>query len=267
MNLITILIPTYHRPDALAVLLTSLFFQTEQEYEIIISDQSKDNCNEESTSLQAVINLHRSRGTSVTILKNLPTRGLAHQRQFLLDHANNEYCLYLDDDLILESYVIKNLKDVLIKEQCGFTGNAVIGLSYLNDERPYEQAMELWEEKVSPETIEPGTKEWLRYQLHNAANILHVQRHEKFHSESPKPYKIAWVGGCVMYDTRKLRDVGGFSFWKDLPVHHCGEDVLAQLRVMKKHGGCGVFPSGVYHQELETTIPDRRINAPEYLKI
>ncbi|GAL85948.1 hypothetical protein MYP_3177 [Sporocytophaga myxococcoides] len=267
MNLITILIPTYHRPEALAVLLTSLYFQTEKGYKIIISDQSKDNCNENSVSLQTVINLHRSRGTFVTILKNLPTRGLAHQRQFLLDQTESKYCLYLDDDLILESFVIKNLKDVLMKEQCGFTGNAVIGLSYLNDERSHEQAMELWEEKVKPETVEPGTKEWLRYRLHNAANILHVQRHKRFHSEFPVPYKIAWVGGCVMYDTEKLRDVGGFSFWRDLPVNHCGEDVLAQLRVMKKYGGCGVIPSGAYHQELETTVHDRGINAPEYLKI
>lgn len=70
-----------------------------------------------------------------------------------------------------------------------------------------------------------------------------------------------------MYDTEKLRAVGGFSFWKDLPVNHSGEDVLAQLRVMKRYGGCGVIPSGVYHQELETTVPDRRVNAPEYLKI
>jgi glycosyltransferase involved in cell wall biosynthesis len=267
MSLITILIPTYHRPEALSILLTSLYFQTEKEFKIIISDQSEDNCNENSTSLQTVINLHRTRGTSVTILKNLPTRGLAHQRQFLLDHADSKYCLYLDDDLILESFVIKNLKDVLIKEQCGFTGNAVIGLSFLNDERPDEQVLELWEEKVIPETIEPGTEEWQRYKLHNAANIFHLQRHKRFHPESPVSYKIAWVGGCVMYDTEKLRAVGGFSFWKDLPVKHCGEDVLAQLRVMKKYGGCGVVPSGVYHQELETTVPDRRVNAPEYLII
>jgi hypothetical protein len=70
-----------------------------------------------------------------------------------------------------------------------------------------------------------------------------------------------------MYNTEKLRYVGGFSFWKDLPEQHCGEDVLAQLRVMKKYGGCGIIPSGVYHQELETTVPDRKVNAPEFLEI
>ena len=80
-------------------------------------------------------------------------------------------------------------------------------------------------------------------------------------------YKIAWAGGCVMYDTEKLKAVGGFDFWKELPHDHCGEDVLAQLRVMKKYGGCGIIPSGVYHQELETTVHDRTVNAPECLAI
>jgi len=45
---------------------------------------------------------------------------------------------------------------------------------------------------------------------------------EKYHASvaDPKAYKVAWVGGCVMYDTAKLRDCGGFSFWKELPENH-----------------------------------------------
>ena len=26
-------------------------------------------------------------------------------------------------------------------------------------------------------------------------------------------YRVAWVGGCVLYDTAKLREAGGFEFW------------------------------------------------------
>ncbi|MBW4464558.1 MAG: hypothetical protein KME07_03835 [Pegethrix bostrychoides GSE-TBD4-15B] len=76
---------------------------------------------------------------------------------------------------------------------------------------------------------------------------------------------MAWVAGCVLYNTAKLRDVGGFEFWRELPTHHCGEDVLAQLRVMAKYGGCGILPAGVYHQELPTTLPDRSQDAPQLL--
>jgi hypothetical protein len=36
---------------------------------------------------------------------------------------------------------------------------------------------------------------------------------------------------------------------------------------MKRFGGCGILPSGAYHQEVETSIKDRNINAPEFLKI
>jgi hypothetical protein len=75
-------------------------------------------------------------------------------------------------------------------------------------------------------------------------------------------YRVAWVGGCVLFDTEKLRAAGGFDFWCDLPVEHCGEDVLVQLRVMQRFGGCGMIPSGAYHLELPTTVGVRDINAP-----
>ena len=84
---------------------------------------------------------------------------------------------------------------------------------------------------------------------------------------APVVYKVAWVGGCVLYDVAKLRDAGGFSFWTELPEQHCGEDVLAQLRVMERYGGCGVLPSGAYHQQLPTTVEDRTYDAPRLLRV
>jgi hypothetical protein len=70
----------------------------------------------------------------------------------------------------------------------------------------------------------------------------------------------------VLYDAAALRDVGGFSFWRELPPAHVGEDVLAQLRVIARHG-CGITPSGAYHQELATTVHDRRIDAARLLPV
>lgn len=81
----------------------------------------------------------------------------------------------------------------------------------------------------------------------------------------PRLYKLAWAGGCVLYDTAKLRRAGGFEFWRELPGEHCGEDVLAQLRLMARDGGCGLLPSGAYHQELPTTVPQREVDAPRVL--
>jgi glycosyltransferase involved in cell wall biosynthesis len=267
MKRTTILIPTYNRPAALAVTLTSLCYQTDADFEVVISDQSSDLDIEKDASVQAVIHLLRVRGHRVRVFRNLPARGIAQQRQFLLEQCDTPYCLYLDDDLILEPYVLGNLRRVLQQEGIGFTANAVIGLSYRDDHRPHQQHIEFWDGPVQLEVVRPRSPEWHRYPLHNAANLWHVQQRYGITPDAPRTYKVAWAGGCVFYDTAKLREVGGFSFWEALPASHCGEDVLVQLRMMKKYGGCGVLPSGVYHQELKTTVPDREINAPEYLEI
>ena len=74
------------------------------------------------------------------------------------------------------------------------------------------------------------------------------------------------IGGCVLFDSEKLRAAGGFDFWRQLPCEHCGEDVLAQLRVMARYGGCGIIPSGAYHMELPTTITGREVDAPRVLR-
>jgi GT2 family glycosyltransferase len=264
---VNILIPNYKRLKALAVTLTSLYYQTENDFDIVIADQSPDDMIENDNTIRTIQRMFENRGSKLIILKNLPRQGMAQQRNFLLQHSNAAYSLFLDNDVILEPYVVRNMKQTIEKIKCGFVGCAVIGLSYRNDVRPHEQQIEFWNKEVQPEEVLPNTEAWKRYKLHNAANIYHVQQKFNAAADAPMLYKIAWTGGCVMYDTAKLKEAGGFDFWKELPHNHCGEDVLAQLRVMKKYGGCGIIPSGVYHQELETTVHDRTVNAPECLAI
>ncbi len=79
-------------------------------------------------------------------------------------------------------------------------------------------------------------------------------------------YKVAWVGGAnVLFDRAKLLEVGGFSFWRDLPPEHSGEEVLVELLLLHAHGGCGILPCGTYHLCLPTNVPDRRRDAVELL--
>ena len=108
----------------------------------------------------------------------------------------------------------------------------------------------------------PRSTAWDRHRLHNAANVYHVQRDLGLTPEDGRTYRVAWVGGCVLYDRNKLEGVGGFSFWNRLPPNHAGEEIVVQLQLMSRFGGCGVLPSGVYHQELPTTVPDRTYDAP-----
>lgn len=261
-----IVIPTFERPASLAVTLTSLASQTFRDFRLVISDQSESYNVFETGEVQAALNVLQVHGHMLDQHRHLPRRGIAEHRKFLLDQVQAPYVLFLDDDLILEPWVIELMMDSLQSEGCGFAGSAVIGLSYLDDVRPEEQAVKFWEGPVEPEAIHPDTPEWERYRLHNAANLYHVQQYLGIGPENPRHYKIAWVGGCVLYDVEKLKAVGGFSFWREVPAEACGEDVLVQRRVMRRYGGFGLMPSGVYHQELPTTLPDRRFNAPRVLQ-
>ncbi|MFB3902740.1 MAG: glycosyltransferase family 2 protein [Acidobacteriota bacterium] len=267
MASVDVLIPTYNRPMALAVTLTGLLSQTFSDFRVIVSDQSEKAAPWEHKEIQAIVRVLEAHGQDVVLLRHLPRRGMAEQREFLLGHVNAQYSLFLDDDLIVEPYVIENMVRAIEEEGCGFVGCAVIGLSYLNDIRPGEQYIEFWEGAVHPERVRPGTGKWQRYRLHNAANLYHVQEQLGVSATDRRKYRVAWTGGCVLYDTTKLRETGGFGFWRQLPAEHCGEDVFAQVRVMERYGGCGIIPSGVYHQELPTTVPDRRVNAPDVLKL
>jgi GT2 family glycosyltransferase len=263
--LVDVLIPTFNRPTALAVTLTSLLSQGFSDFRLVLSDQSTGEAPWLQREMQAILRVFQARGHAVELHRHLPARGMAEHREFLLSQVAAPYALFLDDDLILEPYVIEVLITAIKKEKCGLVGCAVIGLSHLHDVRPQEQEIELWEGPVIPEKVRPGTPQWERHRLHNAANLLHVQQKLGADARNPVKYRIAWSGGCVLYDTAKLRDTGGFGFWRDLPATHCGEDVYAQLLVMERYGGCGVLPSGVYHQELPTTVPDREVNAPDVL--
>ncbi|BAU48279.1 glycosyl transferase [Sulfurifustis variabilis] len=264
---VDVLIPTCNRPAALAVTLTSLCAQAFRGFRVVISDQTVHGDSVRAGEVQATLRVLRAHGHTVETHRHLPPRGLAEHRHFLLDRVQAPFALFLDDDLILEPGVIGTLLQALTAEQCGFVGQAVIGLSHADDVRPHEQHVEFWEGRVRPEAVPPDSPAWRRHRLHNAANLYHVQRRLALPAGAWRTYRVAWIGGCVMYDTGKLRACGGFGFWRDLPVAHCGEDVLAQLRVMARYGGCGILPSGVYHQEVPTTVPDRRVDAPRALGI
>ena len=264
---VDVLVPTRNRPTALAATLATLIGQSWRGFDLVVADQSDGQAGYASDEAASIVRVLQARGHEVRLLRNLPRRGLAHQRQFLLDQARAPMALFLDDDVLLEPDLIERLVQALRRGRCGFVGSAVIGLSYRDDVRPHQQAIEFWDDAVLPERVTPGTAAWQRHLLHNAANLWHVQRAHLAAGGAPRLYKLAWVGGCVLYDTRKLRDAGGFGFWSELPVEHCGEDVLAQLRVMARDGGCGLLPSGAYHQELPTTVPCRDVDAPKVLDL
>jgi glycosyltransferase involved in cell wall biosynthesis len=262
---VDILIPTRSRPGALASTLVSLAGQGIDNLRIVISDQSDGAGTIAQPEVLAAMRMLIALGHRVAASHHLPRRGMAEHRAFLLSKASAPYCLFVDDDVLLEPDLVTRLLAAIVEQQCGFVGSALHGLSHAGDVRPHQQAIEFWDTMVKPELVTPDSPAWERHHLHSAANLYHVQARLGLTRATTRYYRVAWIGGCVLFDTAKLRAAGGFDFWPDLPPEHCGEDVLAQLQVMARFGGCGIIPSGAYHMELPTTITARASNAPHLL--
>lgn len=264
MTLVNVLIPTYRRRTGLAVVLTSLLSQTFTDFDVIISDQTEEeDASLESIEIQTLVRALRWHGHRVTLHRHLPRRGMAEQRNFLLEQSHAPYVHYLDDDVLLDPPVIERMLGALQAEACGFVGCAATGLGYIDDVRPHQQQIELWTGPVKPEPFEPEAIPWERHLVNNAANPLHLEQ-RLVEGDGIVRYKVAWVGGAnILYDRVKLLDVGGFSWWQRLPPEHAGEEVVVQFLLIRKYGGCGILPSGTYHLGLPTTVEDRVHNATE----
>lgn len=251
MAAVDILLPTYNRLASFILTLSGVAIQTFTDMRVIVSDQSDKPIQDEPV-VQALRRVIQARGGVVEWHARAPRHGIAEQRAFLLEQASAPAVLYLDDDVLMESWVVERLVAVLQSQGCGFVGAFPSGLSYRDDVRPHQQIVEFWDGPVRPEAVEPGTPAWERWQLHRATIQFHVA--QRLPPGESRLYKVAWVASCVLYDRAKLLDVGGFSFWSRLPRYHSGEEVLVQNLLMRRWGGCGIMPSVTYHAEVPSTV-------------
>jgi len=263
---IDILIPSV-RTAELAVTLAGLAAQDDPPFRVIISDQSDEGV-VTAPPVMAMLRILHAQGRGIAVHRHLPRRGLAEQRQFLIESSTAERLLCLDDDVWLEPGALARLDTALTELRCGFVGYAVQGLSYLDDPRPGERAgFEPWGGGgIAPERIRPGSPPFDRWRLHNAANMTHEAAERRLADDDRLAYRVAWIGGCVLYERASLLAVGGYDFWPELPAEHAGEDVAAQWRVMARDGGAGILPSGAVHLEAPTTIVDRHVNAIDLIE-
>lgn len=249
--MIDILLPTYNRLSSLIMTLTGLTAQTHRDLRVVIADQSQQSVGEEAV-VQALFRVIEARGGSVSYFKRPPIHGIAEQRDFLLKQAHAATILYLDDDVLMEPWVIARMDEVLKEQECAFVGAFPAGLSFRNDRRPSQQYIEYWHGQVQPEAIDPDSPAWERWQLHRAANLYHVS--QSLPAGESRLYKVAWISSCILYDRARVEAVGGFSFWQRLPRYHSGEEVLLQNLLMRRWGGCAIIPSGTYYSQVPTTV-------------
>lgn len=83
--------------------LTSLASQTMSGLRILVSDQSDGEGMLQRAEVLVVRRFMQATGRPVQSWRHMPRRGMAEQRAFLLPKVNAPYCLYLDDDVLLET--------------------------------------------------------------------------------------------------------------------------------------------------------------------
>lgn len=251
MARVDVLVPTCNRLNSVIMTLSGLSLQSLSDFHLIVSDQS-DRPIEDKPVIRTLCRLIEARGGSVEWHYRVPSKGIAEQRDFLLRRSTADAVLYLDDDVLIEPWVLENLYDVLQAQRCAFVGAFPAGLSHRDDVRPEQQVIEYWQGPVEPEVVEPGSQAWERWNLHRAANLYHAAL--SLPPGERRLYKVAWVASCVLYNRKMLLDVGGFSFWSRLPRYHSGEEVLVQNLLMRRWGGCAIIPSGTYYSEVDSTV-------------
>ena len=249
--MVDVLLPTCNRLPSLVMTLSGVAAQTLRALRVVVADQSDAPAADEPV-VQTLIRVIEARGGSVEYHYRPARRGIAEQRDFLLARSTAANVLYLDDDVLMEPWVVQRLVETLRRENCAFVGAFPAGLSFAGDHRPQQECIEYWEGPVRPERVEPHGAGWERWQLHRAANLHHVAG--RLPRGETRLYKVAWVASCVLYDRAKLLAVGGFSFWSRLPRYHSGEEVLVQNLLMRRWGGCGMLPSGTYYAEVPSSV-------------
>lgn len=259
---VDVLLPTADRPSALAATLAGLLGQQRVGFRLVIADQSAPGPATAHPEVATAVAALRRAGVTIELTVRPERRGIAEQRQWLLDQATAPRVLCLDDDVLLAPAALVTMVEALDTLGCGMVGMPAVGLSHLEDERPGElTSFEVWDGPVHPERIRKGDAAWERWRLHNAANPVHLERAVQARVSGWVPYKVAWINGCVLFDTEVLRRTGGYAFWSDLPANLRGEDVVAQLRVIEAAGGAGLIPTLAHHLELPTSLTDRRVDA------
>src|SRR5215212_10417513 len=130
-----ILLPTCNRLASLVMTLSGVAAQTARDVRVIAADQS-DHPVAEDPVVKTLGRVIEERGGAVEWHHRPPLHGIAEQRDFLLRQATADAVLYLDDDVLMESWVLERMLTILADEGCAFVGAFPAGLSHRCDRRP-----------------------------------------------------------------------------------------------------------------------------------
>lgn len=118
MTAVDLLVPTCGRPAALAVTLAGVAAQTHLPARVVVADQTAGPDVFAGGEVRTPVRLLEQRGVEVELHHRPVRRGIAEQRQFLLDRCASPYAHFLDDDLVLDADLVERLARTLDEEGC-----------------------------------------------------------------------------------------------------------------------------------------------------
>jgi glycosyltransferase involved in cell wall biosynthesis len=144
--------------------------------------------------------------------------GIAGARQLLLDSCTQDYVLFLDDDVVMDTFAVIKLIEAAINNNLGYyIGRLIEPIAYRDGKTFSRDNMRKF---FVPENMISRTL-W-------------------------SPYGVC--GGFVLYDRRMLLNVGGFrTLLNNWPDRQGGEDMIAQGLLLEKFGGASVQQALAYH--------------------
>ena len=192
--LVTVAIPTYHRPEGLKRALTYLQNQTYKNIEIVISDNGSDNYEDERFG--NFFGDFRNAGLKINYIKQERNLGMRGNFDFLATQGNGKYfAFHADDDYWGEKYIEEAIQ---IMEHDKSIVSVAANLSY----------------SVSPDFLESSPNKRIKHFLKNLINTSH------FYSLKPKwvANKLSPLDKCMSFDTVYIAEC--LKYGKMITIHH-----------------------------------------------
>jgi hypothetical protein len=254
LPIVDVLIPTTGSPASLGATLSSLANQRYPSFRVMATRPPLNAAAE--PELSGLAGVLEAGGHAVRFVDGQAAGRDGGRAQALLDLAAAEYVLIVEDGIFLDADLLGRLVGGLRASGGAFLGSSVIDLRFRDEHRPDEEAIEFWDGPVRPEEIGVDSRAWARRKVHRGANLQHLR--ERLPRTRDRVYHVADIGGCVLYDTAKLRSVGGFRPLGDRGRHPSiplSTTSATQLRLLDRYGGAGLFPSGAYRLTPIATEP------------
>ena len=133
MKTISIIIPTYNRPQMLRRALMSIKTDEKEKVEIIVCDDISTEENQEKNKKTCEY-VSSSLGINITYLKNSRTKGVSGARNCAIEHSVGEWLLFLDDDdEFTENYINVVIKYLSVNKGIDLLWSNVFISKKIND--------------------------------------------------------------------------------------------------------------------------------------